>query len=118
MCFSSDARLIQDAAVVDTTQVVLKSSIDGNVEIESIPVTMPSVSSKIKININLPQRRSASPKDKSENKEQDKSVTEVEPKPEPEYVPANIKPALQGRKLSVIPAIEKDKDMSALCSIM
>ncbi|XP_034189307.1 pcf11 cleavage and polyadenylation factor subunit isoform X1 [Osmia lignaria lignaria] len=108
--------IISEPAAVDTTYAAVKSSIDGNVELDSTPATMPAAPSRIKINITKPLCINKEPE---ESKEKEKPVVEtpaeeiIEP-----LVPASIKPALQGRKLSVLPPVERGKELSGLCSIM
>ncbi|KAG7198467.1 hypothetical protein KM043_005849 [Ampulex compressa] len=108
--------VISEPAAVDTTYAAVKSSIDGNVELESTPASLPTAPSRIKINITKPL---SSNKEPEEAKDKGKSVVEtpVEENTEP-LVPASIKPALQGRKLSNLPPVEKGQELSGLCSIM
>ncbi|XP_076676323.1 pcf11 cleavage and polyadenylation factor subunit isoform X2 [Andrena cerasifolii] len=108
--------VIAEAATVDTTSAAVKSSIDGNVELDSTPATIPSAPSRIKINITKPLCINKEPE---ESKEKEKAVAETpaEEITEP-LVPASIKPALQGRKLSNLPPVERGQELSGLCSIM
>ncbi|KAK2584744.1 hypothetical protein KPH14_007075 [Odynerus spinipes] len=106
--------IVSEPATVDTTYAAVKSSIDGNVELESAPATLPAAPSRIKINITKPLTTSKEPE---EPKEKPIVETPVEEHPEP-LVPASIKPALQGRKLSTLPPVEKGQELSGLCSIM
>ncbi|XP_076394034.1 pcf11 cleavage and polyadenylation factor subunit isoform X4 [Megachile rotundata] len=108
--------ILTEPATVDTTHAAVKSSIDGNVELDSTPAAIPAAPSRIKINITKPLCVNKEPE---ESKEKEKHVVEtpteeiIEP-----LVPASIKPALQGRKLSVLPPVERGKELSGLCSIM
>lgn len=106
--------IVSEPATVDTTYAAVKSSIDGNVELESTPATLPTAPSRIKINITKPLNTSKEPE---EPKEKQVVETPVEEHTEP-LVPATIKPALQGRKLSTLPPVEKGQELSGLCSIM
>lgn len=94
----------------------MKSSIDGNVELDSTPAAMPAAPSRIKINITKPLCIN---KESEDTKEKEKSIVET---PTEEIivplVPASIKPALQGRKLSNLPPVERGQELSGLCSIM
>lgn len=108
-----------DPAVVDTTQVAVKTSIDGNVENESTaPVIPTATKSKIKINISkplaAPKEQPDESKDKDKTSDDDIDIVEAPPS----LVPALLKPALQGRKLSNLPVVEKGEELSGLCSIM
>ncbi|KAJ8667668.1 hypothetical protein QAD02_009331 [Eretmocerus hayati] len=103
---------------VDTTQVAVKSSIDGNVELDSARPTIRTSSSKIKLNIT--KSASAASKDSSKDKQPHKSDKQAEkpsapPKP---LIPAAIKPGLQGKKLSILPTVDKGHELSGLCSVM
>ncbi|KOX70870.1 Pre-mRNA cleavage complex 2 protein Pcf11 [Melipona quadrifasciata] len=108
--------VIAEPATVDTTYAAVKSSIDGNVELDSTPAAIPAAPSRIKINITKPLCINKEPED---SKEKEKSIVEtpaeeiIEP-----LVPASIKPALQGRKLSNLPPVERGQELSGLCSIM
>lgn len=108
--------IITEPATVDTTHAAVKSSIDGNVELDSTPAAIPAAPSRIKINITKPLCVNKEPE---ESKEKEKAVVETptEEVVEP-LVPASIKPSLQGRKLSVLPPVEKGQELSGLCSIM
>ncbi|XP_034938196.1 uncharacterized protein Pcf11 isoform X2 [Chelonus insularis] len=109
--------VIDVAAVVDTTVIAVKSSIDGNVELDTTPAPIPAAPPRIKINITKPIITN---KDTEEAKEKVTSTTVETPteiKDTPLF-PASIKPTLQGRKLSVLPPVEKGHEMSGLCSIM
>lgn len=92
----------------------MKSSIDGNVELDSTPATLPTAPSRIKINITKPLNTSKEPE---EPKEKQIVEPQVEEHTEP-LVPASIKPTLLGRKLSTLPPVEKGQELSGLCSIM
>lgn len=103
----------EPAALVDTTHTAVKSSIDGNVELESAPASLPTAPSKIKINITKPltaTKETDEPKDKPNTEIMD-NVTAV-------LRPASIKQSLQGKKLSNLPPVEKGHELSGLCSIM
>ncbi|XP_053999708.1 uncharacterized protein LOC128887631 isoform X2 [Hylaeus anthracinus] len=106
--------VITEPATADTTYAAVKSSIDGNVELDSTPAAIPAAPSRIKINITKPLSINKEPEEAKE-----KPVTEapVEEAVEP-LVPASIKPALQGRKLSNLPPVERGQELSGLCSIM
>lgn len=104
----------ETAAVVDTTHTAVKSSIDGNVELESRPTAIPTAPSRIKINITKPLNTSKEPE---ESKEKPAAESPLEENTTP-LVPASLKPALQGRKLSNLPTVEKGHELSGLCSIM
>ncbi|XP_076641398.1 pcf11 cleavage and polyadenylation factor subunit isoform X2 [Halictus rubicundus] len=108
--------VIAEPATVDTTYAAVKSSIDGNVELDSTPAAIPAAPSRIKINITKPLCINKEPE---ESKEKEKPVVEtpVEEVTEP-LVPASVKPALQGRKLSNLPPVERGQELSGLCSIM
>lgn len=103
--------------MVDTTYVAMKSSIDGNVELDSTPASIPAAPPRIKINITKPLSASKEPE---ENKEKEKAA--VTESPEEEFaktlVAASIKPSLRGRKLSNLPPVQKGQELSGLCSIM
>lgn len=109
-----------DVSGVDTTQVAVKTTIDGNVENESTVTTVVTAPSKIKINIS---KNLAVVKDQENSKEIEASVEKstVEELPKETntvLVAASIKPALQNRKLSNLPIVEKGEELSGLCSIM
>lgn len=103
-----------ESAVVDSTQVEVKSTIDGNVELESTASTIPATASKIKLNITKPLN---SPKESKDEKEVVEAAPEEEELTAP-LVPASIKPALRERNLSVLPPVDKGVELSALCSVM
>jgi pre-mRNA cleavage complex 2 protein Pcf11 len=97
--------------------VAVKSTIDGNVELESKTSTIPTTQSKIKINI---IKTLNSPKESKEFKAESE---EKEHKPNEQGMseflkPTSIKPALCDRNLSILPLVEKGEELSALCSIM
>lgn len=110
---------MNESGTVDTTYAAVKSSIDGNVELDSTPALVPAAPSRIKINITKPLN---SNKESEENKEKEKEKTtvetSVEENAEQSLIPASIKPSLQGRKLSNLPPVEKGQELSGLCSIM
>ncbi|XP_016845564.2 uncharacterized protein LOC100121739 isoform X3 [Nasonia vitripennis] len=108
---------IAEAAAVDTTQVAVKSSIDGNVELDSATPTIPTAPSKIKLNIT---KTLVAPKETDESKKEEKKPAEspAEAAPAKPLIPAAIKPSLQGKKLSILPTVEKGHELSGLCSIM
>lgn len=108
---------MNETGTVDTTYAAVKSSIDGNVELDSTPAAIPAAPSRIKINITKPLNIN---KDSEENKEKEKVAAEtpVEENAEQPLVAASIKPSLQGRKLSNLPPVEKGQELSGLCSIM
>lgn len=110
-------QIVNESGTVDTTYAAMKSSIDGNVELDSTPALVPAAPSRIKINITKPLN---SNKESEENKEKEKITVEtsVEENTEQPLVPASIKPSLQGRKLSNLPPVEKGQELSGLCSIM
>ncbi|XP_012218940.1 pre-mRNA cleavage complex 2 protein Pcf11 isoform X2 [Linepithema humile] len=110
--------IVNEQAMVDTTHAAMKSSIDGNVELDSAPSAIPAAPSRIKINITKPL--SSNKELSEENKEKEKVAIEtpVEENAEQPLVPASIKPSLQGRKLSNLPPVEKGQELSGLCSIM
>lgn len=114
-----DGTIINGPAMVDTTYVAVKSSIDGNVELDSTPAPIPVAPSRIKINITKPLSANKEPE---EDKEKEKTTTVTAESSEEEFtqtlVPASIKPALCGRKLSNLPPVEKGQELSGLCSIM
>lgn len=115
--FSSDPeQIVNESATVDTTYAAVKSSIDGNVELDSTPPAIPAPPSRIKINITKPLNINKEPE---ENKEKERAVEmPVEENAEQPLVAASIKPSLQGRKLSNLPPVEKGQELSGLCSIM
>lgn len=110
----AEETVVNEPALVDTTYTAVKSSIDGNVELESAPTALPTAPSRIKINITKPltaTKESEEPKDKP-NPEIPDNVT-------PEILrPASIKQSLQGKKLSTLPPVDKGHELSGLCSIM
>ncbi|XP_015187887.1 PREDICTED: uncharacterized protein LOC107072450 isoform X2 [Polistes dominula] len=106
--------IISEPATVDTTYAAVKSSIDGNVELDSTPATLPAAPSRIKINITKPLNTVKEPE---EPKEKQIVEPQVEENTEP-LVPASIKPSLIGRKLSTLPPVEKGQELSGLCCIM
>ncbi|KMQ93559.1 pre-mrna cleavage complex 2 protein pcf11 [Lasius niger] len=110
-------QIVNESGTVDTTYAAVKSSIDGNVELDSTPALVPAAPSRIKINITKPLN---SNKDSEESKEKEKIAVEtpVEENAEQPLVAASIKPSLQGRKLSNLPPVEKGQELSGLCSIM
>ncbi|XP_051175876.1 uncharacterized protein LOC127291029 isoform X2 [Leptopilina boulardi] len=105
---------------VDTTHAAVKSSIDGNVELDSAPSTIPTAPSKIKINITKPLATNKEPEEQKEQKEQkDSSVPEIsEVENTSPLIPASIKPYIKSRQLQVFPPVEKGEEMSGLCTIM
>ena len=109
---------IAEATAVDTTQVEVKSSIDGNVEFQSAASSMPAASSKIKINITKNLAPPKSPPTNSKDKEKKPAASPVETAPAKPLIPAAIKPALQGKKLSILPTVEKGHELSGLCRLM
>ena len=85
-------------------------------ELDSTPPAIPTAPSRIKINITKPLNINKEPE---ENKEKEKAVeTSAEEKTEQPLVAASIKPSLLGRKLSILPPVEKGQELSGLCSIM
>ncbi|XP_043252988.1 uncharacterized protein LOC122397706 [Colletes gigas] len=106
--------VITEPATADTTYAAVKSSIDGNVELDSTPAAIPTAPSRIKINIT---KTLCINKEPEESKEKPVSETLAEEIAEP-LVAASIKPALQGRKLSNLPPVERGQELSGLCSIM
>lgn len=110
-------QIVNESGTVDTTYAAVKSSIDGNVELDSTPSLVPAAPSRIKINITKPLN---SNKESEESKEKEKiaAETSVEENAEQPLVAASIKPSLQGRKLSILPPVEKGQELSGLCSIM
>ncbi|XP_071642109.1 uncharacterized protein Pcf11 isoform X4 [Temnothorax longispinosus] len=110
-------QIVTESGTVDTTYAAVKSSIDGNVELDSTPAAIPAAPSRIKINITKPLNINKEPE---ENKEKEKVAVEtpVEENAEQPLVAASIKPSLQGRKLSNLPPVEKGQELSGLCSIM
>ncbi|XP_076175712.1 pcf11 cleavage and polyadenylation factor subunit isoform X1 [Ptiloglossa arizonensis] len=106
--------IITEPATADTTYAAVKSSIDGNVELDSTPAAIPAAPSRIKINITKPLCINKEPE---ESKEKPVAEIPAEEVAEP-LVPASIKPALQGRKLSNLPPVERGQELSGLCSIM
>ncbi|KAF7987800.1 hypothetical protein HCN44_003663 [Aphidius gifuensis] len=106
--------VLEITTVVDTTMTAVTSSIDGNVELESAPATMPSAPSRIKINITKPLvTNNKEPEEPKEKPQLDTVIEDQRP-----LLPASIKSTLQGRKLAVLPTVEKGQEMSGLCSIM
>lgn len=108
---------------IDSTQVEVKSTIDGNVELDSTASTIPAVQSKIKINITKNLSSSPrEPKDQSAKEEaegaEDKPLEPVEEEEEVPLQPASVKATLAERSLSVLPRIDRGEELSALCSIM
>ncbi|KAL6259064.1 hypothetical protein P5V15_008985 [Pogonomyrmex californicus] len=110
-------QIVNESGTVDTTYAAVKSSIDGNVELDSTPAAIPAAPSRIKINITKPLNTNKEPE---ENKEKEKVTVEtpIEENAEQPLVAASIKPSLQGRKLSNLPPVEKGQELSGLCSIM
>lgn len=109
-----EAKVADIAAQVDTTLTAVTSSLDGNVELESTPATLPPSSTRIKINISKPlvvNKEPEVPKQKIVLPE----IPSVEDLP---LKPASIKSALKGRKLSILPPVERGQELSGLCSIM
>lgn len=102
---------------VDTTQVVVKTSIDGNVENESNTMTILPAPAKIKINIT---KTFIAPKEQENSKEKETKVESdpVTEETDTELVPASIKSDLQGRELSILPLVKRGEELSGLCSIM
>ncbi|XP_066589743.1 pre-mRNA cleavage complex 2 protein Pcf11-like isoform X2 [Prorops nasuta] len=109
-----DESIVSEPATVDTTYAAVKSSIDGNVELESAPANILAAPSRIKINITKPL---TSKEPESEPKEKPIVKNPVEETEKP-LVPSSIKPALQSKKLSVLPPVEKGEELSGLCTIM
>lgn len=109
--------IVSEPATVDTTYAAMRSSIDGNVELDSTPPALPAAPSRIKINITKPLNINKEPE---ENKEKGKAADEtpVEENAEKLLVAASIKPSLKGRKLSNLPPVQKGQELSGLCSIM
>ncbi|KAJ8667667.1 hypothetical protein QAD02_009330 [Eretmocerus hayati] len=107
---------LPESAGIDSTQVEVKSTIDGNVELEATTTTIPAAQSKIKINITKPLPSPKEMKDSKEEKPQEEENQEEEVPLVQE--PASIKPSLRDRNLSVLPPIEKGEELSGLCSIM
>ncbi|XP_015117848.1 uncharacterized protein LOC107041696 isoform X2 [Diachasma alloeum] len=106
----------ESGAPVDTTLAAMTSSIDGNVELESAGSTIPASQSKIKINITKTLvTANKEPEEPKEKPQASETPTEENPQL---LVPASMKPSLQGRKLSVLPPVQKGHELSGLCSIM
>ncbi|XP_020708436.2 uncharacterized protein LOC105686821 isoform X2 [Athalia rosae] len=106
--------VVNEPALVDTTHTAVKSSIDGNVELESAPTSLPAAPSRIKINITKPLNAA-----KETDEPKDKPNPEIPDIVKPELLkPALVKPSLQGKKLSTLPPVEKGHELSGLCSIM
>ena len=103
--------------VADSTQVEVKSTIDGNVELESTPSVIPVPQSKIVINISKPI---AIVKESKEKSPETKTAIEEEEETEPPVPlePKSLKPALANVNLNVLPPIVKGEELSGLCSIM
>lgn len=116
--------------MVDNTQAELVSSIDGNVQLDAgIPIsTSSNLGAKIKINITKPIVTLSSKEVVSNNS----NVTEPEPllpieppedsneplPPGEEPIQLNLKPALQGLKLTRQPTVKKGTELTGMCSIM
>lgn len=115
--FSDPEQIVTESGTVDTTYAAVKSSIDGNVELDSAPPAIPAAPSRIKINITKPLNINKEPE---ENKEKEKAAVETsaEENAERPLVAASLKLSLQGRKLSNLPPVEKGQELSGLCSIM
>ncbi|EZA52087.1 Pre-mRNA cleavage complex 2 protein Pcf11 [Ooceraea biroi] len=111
--------VVSEPATVDTTYAAVKSSIDGNVELDSTPAAIPAAPSRIKINITKPLNINKEPEE-SKEKEKEKAAAEMpaEENAEKPLVAASIKPSLKGRKLSNLPPVQKGQELSGLCSIM
>ena len=92
----------------------MKSSIDGNVELESAPATMPAASSKIKINITKLLTATREPEEQKESP----VIESLEVENSHPLSPATVKTVLKSRNLKVCPQVEKGEEMSGLCSIM
>ena len=99
---------------VDTTHAAMKSSIDGNVELESAPATMPAAPSKIKINITKPLTATREPEEQKESP----VIESLEVENSRPLSPATVKTVLKSRNLKVYPKVEKGEEMSGLCTIM
>ncbi|XP_014218937.1 uncharacterized protein LOC106647178 [Copidosoma floridanum] len=106
---------VSEHVEVDSTQVEVKSTIDGNIELDSSAPIIPAAQSLIKINIIKPLN---SPKEPKETKEEKENVEEEKLEKEEPLKPASIKPSLIDRNLSVLPPVFKGEELSALCSIM
>lgn len=106
---------MSEPAIVDTTFVAVKSSIDGNVELDSTPATILAAPNRIKINITKPLPTTIKESDEiiesAEVQEEESEVNVV-------MTPKSVKPALQARKLSNLPMVNKGHELSGLCSIM
>ncbi|KAK0166875.1 hypothetical protein PV327_004349 [Microctonus hyperodae] len=109
-----DTVMTDITSLVDTTMTAVKSSIDGNVELDTPPAILPAPA-RIKININkvIVSKEPEEPKIKVVP--QDEPLVEENNVP---LTPASIKPLLRGRKLVNMPPVNKDTEMSGLCSIM
>lgn len=99
---------------VDTTHAAMKSSIDGNVELESTPAKIPAAPSKIKINITKPLAATREPEEQKGNP----VIESFEVENSRPLSPAAVKSLLKSRNLKVYPKVEKGEEMSGLCSIM
>ncbi|XP_063987411.1 uncharacterized protein Pcf11 isoform X2 [Diachasmimorpha longicaudata] len=106
----------ESGAPVDTTLAAMTSSIDGNVELESAASSIPISQSKIKINIT--KTLITTNKEPEEPKEKPQPLEAPKEENPQLLVPASMKASLQGRKLSVLPPVQKGHELSGLCSIM
>ncbi|XP_014235867.1 pre-mRNA cleavage complex 2 protein Pcf11-like isoform X2 [Trichogramma pretiosum] len=114
-CGAADESTIRTS--VDSTQVEVKSTIDGNVELESSISAVPATQSKIKINITKPiGTMNESAREKTHAKEEPNAIEEeleVPPKPK------SIKPAIRNKELKVLSkTVCKGEELSGLCSVM
>ena len=102
------------SGAIDSTQVAVKSTIDGNVDLESTTSTVVTVQSKIKINITKCLNSPKESKEIKDVKEEEEVLEEENSEP---LKPASIKPALRDKNLSVLPPIQRGEELSALCTI-
>lgn len=115
-------------SMVDNTQTEVVSSIDGNVQLESgVPITTSnSLGAKIKINITKPIANLPKEIPVPTNIIEPDPILPIEPPedsneplpPGEEPIQLNLKPALQGVKLTRQPIVKKGTELTGMCSIM
>ena len=96
----------------DTTKVSVKSTIDGNFDLDKNVSIVPK-NAKIKINITKPVKQVSKKETRSKVAGESKLVARTVP-----LIPAAIKPTLQRKKLQIMPTVHKGEELSSLCAIM
>jgi len=109
--------VMNERTTADTTYTAMRSTIDGNVELDSTPPPIPTAPSRIKINITKPLNINKEPEENKEKEKMTVDSTIVEDTEKP-LVAASIKPALKNKKLSNLPPVQRGEEMSGLCTIM